>query len=170
MTPEVLEFVKGHKDKLQGRVIEIGSLYINGSVRNIIDVAVGVDMRKGKGVDFVCPAEHLLDHFPASSFDACVSTETLEHVKNWQGFIRTTWSLVKPNGWLVMTMASMHKPRHAYPDDYWRMSEQNIRDIYPDVEYFQNVGKQGKKPVSIGWAVQKKGELGSLEFEPCRVE
>lgn len=166
MMPIVLRFIEEHKDKLQGKVIEIGSYNVNGSVRDVIHVTLGVDMREGPGVDLVCPVEAL--DLPPESFDACVSTDTLEHVKDWRGFIRKTWDLVKPNGWLVMTMAHQRKGRHAYPDDYWRMTPENILMIYPEASVFE-LSKEGKKPSSLAWVVQKKGILGNLEFEPCPV-
>lgn len=168
MTPLVHEFIRSHADKLQGNVLEIGSLDVNGGIRDIVPNVVGVDMRKGRGVDLVCPVEDLGKHFRKRSFDACVSTETLEHVKDWKAFVRTTWDMVKENGWLVITMASKHKGKHSYPDDYWRLESEQIAKIYPTAEVFE-LGKPGKKPTSIGWAVQKKGELGSLDIEPIRV-
>ena len=164
-------FLTEHKDKLGGRVLEIGSLNVNGSVREVIDVAVGVDMRHGRGVDIVCDVAKLVGYFPVESFDACVSVGTLEHVKDWQGFILTTWDMVKEGGYLVMTMASMDKGRHSYPDDYWRFTEDQIRGIYPKAEWVGNFAKPGKmKSVSIGWVVKKEGELGSLDFEPIKVK
>ena len=48
MTPEVHKFLEKHKSKIQGNVIEVGSLNVNGSVRDIVEVTIGVDLRKGK--------------------------------------------------------------------------------------------------------------------------
>lgn len=158
MTPQVLEFLRANKEKLTGRVIEIGSRYENGTVRDVLDIAVGVDIRQGNGVDLVAPVENLLSHFKPGEFDACVSTETLEHCSDWKGFVRVTWELVKNGGWLVMTMASTHKARHAYPDDYVRFNEEHIRMIYPDAEFIGPLGR-----VSIGWVVRKIGDLGDLD-------
>jgi len=166
MDKGTLEFVRLHKDKLTGRVLEIGSFNVNGSVREVIDIAVGVDLRKGKGVDLVCPVQDLKKHFPDGSFDACVSTATLEHIEDWRGFVNVTWDLVKPGGYLVITMASLFKGRHDYPHDYWRMTEDHIRTIYPHVKDFGLIGKN----VSIGWTVKKRGKLGNLDFEPIKIK
>ena len=160
-------FYRKHKHLLQGKVLEIGSLNVNGGLRDIIDV-FGVDMRPGPGVDLVCPAENLLDHFEPGHFDACVSAGTLEHIKDWRGFVQVTWELVKEGGYLVLTMASMQKKRHAYPDDYWRMTHDQIKQIYPGAEVV-DLGKKTEKIVSIGWVVKKSGELGNLDFEPYRI-
>ncbi len=164
MTSKIKQFLEMWKHYLEGRVLEIGSLNVNGAAREIIPIAVGVDIRKGQGVDLVASVTELPSYFPNGSFDACVSTETLEHVEDWRGFVRTTWDMVKDGGYLVMTMASMSKGRHAYPDDYWRMSLDHIKLIYPRAEWVGNLG-----PVSIGWVVKKEGELGSLDFEPHKV-
>lgn len=169
MTPQVHAFLLKHRGKVKGRTLDVGAFSHNGCARDVVDITVGVDIKKGKGVDLVCPVEKLLDHFPAGSFDACVSTETLEHVKDWKGFVHTTWDLVKEGGFIVMTMASEMKGRHAYPDDYWRFTEEHIRAIYPSLETFEKLGKPHRY-VSIGWVVKKEGELGSLDFEPIKVK
>ncbi len=169
MTPHILKWVKKHKEKLEGRVIEVGSLDVNGSVREVIKVEVGVDMRRGRRVDLVCSVSDLPNHFPPGSFDACISTETLEHAEDWKSFIQVTWDLVKEGGYIVMTMASVHKGRHAYPDDYWRMDHSHIRKIYPNAEEIVNL-PDVEKPTSIGWVVKKEGSLGSLDFDPIKVK
>lgn len=169
MDRATIEFYRKHKDKLDGRVLEIGSLNVNGSLREVLEIAVGVDLRKGKGVDLVCPVEKLKELFPDGSFDACVSAGTLEHVEDWRGFVRVTWDLVKNGGYLVLTIASQQKGRHAYPDDYWRLTNEQIQQIYPGAYGFENLGG-GKRPTSVGWVVKKEGALGSLDFEPIRVK
>lgn len=168
MTPHVKEFVERYKDRLNGKVLEVGSYNVNGTIRDVVDITVGVDIRKGHGVDLVCPVEDLLSHYKPGYFDACVSVETLEHVENWKAFFRVTWELVKPGGWLVMTMAHQNKGRHDYPSDYWRLDLGHLIRVYPMIDFCGPLGKPGK-PVSIGWAVQKKGELGDLNFQPYTV-
>jgi hypothetical protein len=65
------------------RVLEVGSRFVNGSVRPLIErfcrprEYVGVDIETGKYVDVVLPAERLVEHFGLESFDAVVSTESL---------------------------------------------------------------------------------------------
>lgn len=159
MTPQVKEFIKNHKDKLQGNVLEVGSLNVNGSARDVINVSLGIDMRPGNGVDLVCN----ISDFNQTGFDACVSTETLEHVEDWKSFVINTWNAVKDGGYLVMTMASMKKGRHAYPDDYWRFTTGQIREIYPSAEWVGDVGR-----ISIGWVVKKDG-FPNLDVVPYKV-
>jgi hypothetical protein len=85
MHGDVHNFVKKHSGKLTGKVFEVGSYNVNGGVRDIIPDLLGIDLRKGPGVDLVCPVEDLHKHYGNESFDACVSTDTLEHVQDWKG-------------------------------------------------------------------------------------
>lgn len=164
------KWYRKHKGKLTGNVLEIGSLDVNGGLRDVIDISVGVDMRSGPGVDLVCPVQDLHQHFPSGYFDACVSAGTLEHIEDWKAFVRVTWDLVREGGYLVLTIASLQKKRHAYPDDYWRLTEDQIRTIYPQMTDYEPIGKKSEKCASVGWVVKKEGELGSLDFEPVRVK
>lgn len=168
MNKYVREFIESRKHLLTGKLLEVGSYDVNGNIRDIVKVSVGVDMRSGPGVDLVCKVEDLPDHYQPGSFDSCVSVDTLEHVEDWKAFFRVTWDLVKPGGWLVMTAAHQHKGRHSYPDDYWRFDIGHMIRIYPRIHFCGPLGAPGK-PISLGWVVQKTGELGSLDFAPYKV-
>lgn len=157
MTPAVQLFFLNHLDKLDGSVLEVGSFNVNGGLKKIVPHRIGTDMRSGPDVDVVCKAEDLLEHFKPESFDAVISAETLEHVEDWRGAVKGIWDVLRPSGWLVITLASIHKGRHAYPDDYWRMLPEHVMQVFPDAE---NVGEVGR--ISLGWTVQKKRELPNL--------
>jgi len=104
---EVLEFFienvrpEEFKDK---RILEVGSKYVNGSVRPLIErfmqpkEYIGIDIEPGKYVDVVLPAEKLVKHFGSESFDVVISTETLEHVKDWRKVITNMKDVLKPRG------------------------------------------------------------------------
>ena len=68
------------------RVLEVGSKFVNGSVRPLIErfcqpkEYIGVDIEPGKYVNVVLPAERLVDYFGPESFDVVVPTEVVEHV------------------------------------------------------------------------------------------
>jgi SAM-dependent methyltransferase len=158
------EWVLSHKDKLQGKVLDVGSYNVNGGLCEVIDVTVGLDMRKGRGVDLVASVSDLKDHFADGYFDACVSAGTVEHVEDWKAFFQNTWDVVKDGGYLVMTIAAPWKGRHNYPNDYWRLSIDQIKTIYPNAEW---VGKVGG--VSYGWVVKKEGSI-NLDVNPSRVQ
>jgi ubiquinone/menaquinone biosynthesis C-methylase UbiE len=96
-------------EEFQGKkVIEVGSKYVNGSVRPLIEKFckpreyIGVDIEKGKFVDVVIPAERLVEVFGENSFDVLISTETLEHVKDWRTVINNMKLIVKPMGYIYI--------------------------------------------------------------------
>ncbi len=94
------------------RVIEFGSQYINGSIRDYFKCGfyIGVDWRAGKFVDLVC-----LTHetpFATESFDTIVSASMLEHDPYWQKSLDKMISLMKPNGILVLSWGAFFNPIH----------------------------------------------------------
>jgi len=155
-----LDYVAKHKDKLQGKLLEVGSMDVNGTARSVVDVTVGIDMREGKCVDLVCDIKDIHQHYPSGYFDAVMSLNTLEHVFDWQSFILNTWDMCKDGGWLLITMASLKKGYHGYPHDYVRFTEKQIKEIYPNAEYSE-LGR-----VSIGWIVKKEGPLPNVNVKP----
>jgi SAM-dependent methyltransferase len=88
------------------RVLEVGSKYINGSVRPLIErfcspkEYIGVDIESGKFVDLVLPAERLLEYFGPESFDVVIATELLEHVLDWRLVVNNLKGVVKRGGYI----------------------------------------------------------------------
>lgn len=109
------------------RVLEVGSLDVNGSVRFMVEHRVpaeyiGVDIMPGPGVDQVADAVDLVDRFGSDSFDVVLCLEMLEHAEDWRA---TLWSMIRvlrPGGVLVITTRS---PGFAYhhPPDHWRYTQ-----------------------------------------------
>ncbi|PWV36999.1 MAG: methyltransferase type 11 [Desulfurococcaceae archaeon] len=120
------------------RVLEVGSKYVNGSVRPFIErflkprEYIGVDIEPGRFVDIVLPAEKLLDHFGPNSFDVVVSTEVLEHVRDWRLVINNMKGVLKPGGHIYITTRSRGFPYHASPYDFWRYEPSDMRAIFSD--------------------------------------
>ena len=91
------------------RVLEVGSKYVNGSVRPLIErfctprEYVGVDIEAGKFVDVILPAEKLVEYFGPESFDVVISTELLEHVQNWRLVINNMKSVLKCDGYIYIS-------------------------------------------------------------------
>jgi SAM-dependent methyltransferase len=122
------------------RVLEVGSKFVNGSVRPLIErfcrprEYVGVDIEAGKYVDVVLPAERLVEHFGLESFDAVISTEVLEHVFDWRTVVNNMKAVLKPGGLIYITTRSRGFPYHAYPHDYWRYEIEDMEKIFGDFE------------------------------------
>lgn len=116
--PEQLQFfqiVKSHfPDHFTGgRVLEIGSLDINGSIRKHFTGGeyVGVDVAEGPGVDHV--GEGQLVDFKSESFDVCASAECLEHNPYWVETLSNMFRMTKPGGLVVMSCASTGRREHG---------------------------------------------------------
>lgn len=119
------------------KVLEVGSLDINGSVRQFFDDCsyTGVDLGEGKGVDLVSKGEELT--FPDNHFDVAISCECFEHNPEW---VRTFANMVRmTSGLIIMTCATTGRPEHGtrrtspsdapFCGDYYRnLTEQDIRD------------------------------------------
>ena len=96
------------------KVVDMGSFDINGDTRFLFGPKcdyMGVDIRDGKNVDIICPChEFLADD---ESFDVVISTEMLEHDPYWKKSLDKMVKLVKPNGILLITCASVGRNRHC---------------------------------------------------------
>jgi SAM-dependent methyltransferase len=139
----VLEFFieNTQKEEFENkRILEVGSRYVNGSVRPLIEKFfnpkeyIGVDIEKGKFVDVVCDAENLVDYFGRETFDVVISTELLEHVKDWRKVINNMKEVLKPNGYIYITTRSKGFPYHGYPYDFWRYEVEDMKEIFKDFE------------------------------------
>lgn len=94
-------------------VIEIGSLNINGTVRDFFTHAnyVGFDVGAGPCVDYAIPGQDV--KYPDDSFDVAITTECFEHASEWRDIWRNMIRMLKPGGLLVMTCAGIGRPEHG---------------------------------------------------------
>ncbi len=120
------------------RILEIGSRYVNGSVRPFIEnflkpmEYIGIDIEKGKYVDIVLPAEKIVDYFGEESFDVIICTEVIEHVKDWRKVINNMKLVLKKGGIIYITTRSRGFPLHDYPYDFWRYEIEDFKEIFKD--------------------------------------
>lgn len=119
------------------RIIDIGSLNVNGSARDAIinyhpAEYIGTDLVPGFCVDVVLPAEQLLEVFQPESFDIVISTEMLEHCGDWRLIIHNMKSLVKRGGSILITTRSKGFPYHEWPIDHWRFELSDMQQIFAD--------------------------------------
>lgn len=121
-------------------VLEVGSKYVNGSVRPLIEKFtspkeyIGVDIEPGKYVDIILPAEKLVKYFGEETFDVVISTELLEHVKDWRLVVNNMKRILKLGGCIYITTRSYGFSYHGYPYDYWRYEAEDMHKIFSDFE------------------------------------
>lgn len=142
------------KEDIQGKdVIEVGSMDVNGSLRKLAESYkpkhyLGVDIAMGQGVDFVCNAENLLEEFQSACFDVLISTEMLEHVRNWKKVISNFKNIVRIGGTMIVTTRSYGYPYHGYPYDFWRYEVEDIKNIFSDCS-IEQVEKDPERGVFV---------------------
>lgn len=154
MHQEVQEFV-GKVRQLESwafmwtNVVELGSLNINGSVRDFFKPKhyIGVDLGAGPGVDVICFAH---EYEPTFEVDVVVSTEMLEHDEHWMSTLRHAYKMLRPGGLLLITCATDGRGEHgttrASPADspftvtyYHNISPEEFQGVLPE-EFFERCG------------------------------
>lgn len=134
-----------------GRVLEVGSYDVNGTVRRQFHGArdyVGVDLTEGPGVDRVAFGHELED--PDGSFDITVSGECFEHDSHWRDTFSNMVRLTRAGGLVTFTCASIGRPEHgttrtdptmspgtqALGSDYYRNLAESDFDDLPLADWF----------------------------------
>lgn len=112
------EFVRNLSKKFpdsfnKAKVLEVGSLDINGSIRQFFTDChyIGLDIGKGKGVDIVCFGEQY--DAPDSSFDTTGSCECFEHNPEWLATFKNMIRLTKSGGLVFFTCATEGRAEHG---------------------------------------------------------
>ncbi len=95
------------------RVLDIGSLDINGSNRDLFEDCnyLGIDVGEGKNVDLISVG-HLFDG-PDNFFDTIISTEVFEHDMYYEKTIKNVMRMLKPGGLFLFTCAAPGRPEHG---------------------------------------------------------
>lgn len=128
------------REDIEGkRVVEVGSLDVNGTLRPVIESMnpghyLGIDIEHGPNVDEVCDATDILDRYGEGAFDVVLSTEMLEHVRPWRTVVHNLKMAVSPGGVLLATTRSFGVPYHGYPFDFWRYELDDMTRIFDDME------------------------------------
>jgi SAM-dependent methyltransferase len=97
------------------RVLDIGSLDINGSNHFLFTnyVYMGIDVGKGRNVNYVSLG-HEYKPLDNKKYDIVISTECFEHDKHWDKTIQNVIdNLLKPNGMFIFTCATTGRAEHG---------------------------------------------------------
>lgn len=136
---------------IDNKVLEIGSLDINGSVRSNFTGGeyIGIDVGEGRGVDTVCSGHEYVNE--ENYFDVSISCECFEHNPYWYESFLNMITLTRPGGLLVMTCATTGRKEHGTsrttPNDcpltigvgwdyYKNLTESDFRDKINFDSYF----------------------------------
>ena len=103
------------------KVLECGSMNINGSVRSFFSNCsyLGIDNHPGPDVDLVIPL-HDINNCDSKelmyNFDTVISCEMLEHDFYWDLSFKKMYSILKPNGLLIITCGGYNRKIHGVGD------------------------------------------------------
>lgn len=95
------------------KVLDIGSLDINGSNRTLFDNCdyTGIDVGPGRNVDIVSLGHEF--NAPDNFYDTIISTEVFEHDMHYEKTILNAIRMLKPNGLFIFTCASTGRAEHG---------------------------------------------------------
>ncbi|MUJ26415.1 methyltransferase domain-containing protein [Aliivibrio fischeri] len=114
-----LKFIEIIREKMDstvfndGRILEIGSYGVNGTIRQYFPQKnyIGVDLTEGPNVDVV-GSGHEVD-FENDSFNLCISCEVFEHNPYWKETLKNMYRMTKNNGYVCITVASRGRLEHG---------------------------------------------------------
>jgi SAM-dependent methyltransferase len=151
--PWQLDFVASVKDKhpeffSNTKVLEVGSLDINGSIRMFFSDCdyTGVDLGPGRGVDLIGKGEEL--PCPDGSFDVTASCECFEHNEKWVETFTNMVRMTRPGGLVFFTCATTGRPEHGtrrttpgdapYCTDYYKnLVAEDFSNLVEDFKHYE---------------------------------
>jgi len=127
------------------KVLEIGSLNVNGTVRDFFKGCdyTGVDIVEGKDVDVVSLCHEL--EYEDGSFDTIISAECFEHDPFIKESLSNILRMLKVGGLFVFTCGTTGRPEHG------TIRSTGPSEIYgPDSTYYKNLVEADFRSIS-GW-------------------
>ncbi len=138
-----LHFIQQHAASLVGPYLEVGSLDY-GSTQNLRSIFadggnyVGVDLHEGLGVDVVLDLtgefQGIYAKLGALRFGTIFCLSVLEHCEQPFRMADNLTRLLKPGGALCVSVPFAWK-YHAYPNDYWRFTQEGVRKLFPVLRF-----------------------------------
>ena len=118
------------------RVLDIGSREQKGrgGARELFPDSeyIGIDIVEGSNVNVIADACYLDQRFQLGEFDAVLCLHLLEHIaRPWLVMKQVHYVLIS-HGLLYVSIPTIGYPVHNHPGDYWRPTEQAIREVIMD--------------------------------------
>lgn len=127
------QFEKEFVHPKPGRTLIVGSQIYGGKEDRRLRYpnALGVDMLPGPGVDQVIDLE---EDVPDGQFDHIEVMSVLEHSRRPWLMAANLGSILAPGGTIFVSVPFCWRI-HAYPNDYWRISPEGLKQIFPFVKW-----------------------------------
>jgi SAM-dependent methyltransferase len=121
------------------KMLEVGSLNINGSMRRYFKdcTYVGVDVDSGRDVDLVCEGQ-LVDH-PDNTYDTSGSCNCFEHNPYWVETFRNMYRMTKKDGLVFIVVPTTGYGEHGTSKNHPKDSPLTIAKGW---EYYKNLTEQ----------------------------
>lgn len=120
----------------------------------------GIDMQKGRDVDVLCDLSASLPSSMAGMFRTAFCLSVLEHVRNPWAFAANVKTMLAAGGVLFVSVPWCWR-YHGHPGDYWRMSPDAVRSLFPEMEWL--------KDRSCIWHGVKQKPLKTFDIRLTRV-
>ncbi len=168
MNVNVLAFMQHMKPYIEPgqSVLECGSKNINGTVRQVLPVTLGIDLDSGENVDRVLDICQLENEYGMYYFDHVVCCETLEHVFQWKEALENMWTVLKRGGIFGLTTVNKRKAYHGYPHDYWRFNISDFLKVYKGNEILNCI----EIGFTVGIMVRKITEIINTDFDVQKIK
>lgn len=145
MTPEIHRWVEAVNKEFDlsrcKRILEIGSLDVNGGVKHLFlgcETYVGVDQIAGKNVDIVCDAKNLPITEP---FDLVICLEAFEHDPHfWKTLLNLQLHAFHKDSYFLISCPTTGFPEHRFPKDYYRFMPDAFSEVLMEGFYVLKVG------------------------------
>jgi hypothetical protein len=160
MHNEQMNFVRRVRDRFpkhfdRTNVLEVGSLNVNGSVRDLFRQPTlyhGLDLGPGPGVDHVCHGADFQGG-PPDGWDVVISCEAFEHDRRWEETFANMVQLCRIGGLVVMTCASRRRHRHGTLRDSPESSP-FTNDYYKNLNPIELIAAFWLTPSFSGWGIE----------------
>ena len=146
------------------RVVEFGSLDINGSVRKFFRDCdyTGIDLAPGPGVDVVSAAKDWSPEPGSRPVDVVVSTEMLEHDCEWRESLANMARVLRPAGLKILTCAKTGREAHGTITAHSACSPLTVAMGGERAEYYRNLTQ-----ADIESAIDRVFEWHAFDVNGC---
>lgn len=131
-----IEAVNKEFDIHPDRVLDIGCREQKGrrGARDLFPNShyIGIDIKDGENVDKIMSAYALSTEFELSSFDAVLCLHVLEHLGQFWRVLRGVQLVSSYEAYFYVSIPTIGYPVHNHPGDYWRPTEQAVREVIMD--------------------------------------
>lgn len=131
MHPEARYYIRKRVYNRQfDSVVEFGSRYINGGVRDLIayESYWGIDIAPGEGVDEVADAAT----WRGEDIDLIVCCEVFEHTPEWELICHAAYDSLRPGGTFLVTCAAPPRAPHSAHDGGGLRDKEYYGNVEPE--------------------------------------